>query len=188
LSKQPASLDDLMNEAGAVDGTDEEASTTYEFGSLAEWPDEDKPKVEASFRRRRPLPGTFVLLGNDETWLIPDVAYLGNDIEVFEKRNIFGRLSVSFSAQTKKYLKLKELLCSVMESGEETGTASWTDAYMLMYLALKVNYKIPADEITKLGLLREEHASDIIAALVGACKKKERPIGLDIPSPDIPGM
>ena len=186
-SSKQASLEDLLSKAASVDGTEDEASVSYEFGSLAEWPDEDKPKAEGGFRRLRPIAGTWVLLGNDELWLIPDVMYLGADIEVHTKRNIFGRLLVSFSAQQKHYRQLKELLCTVMEGSDATGQVRWDDAYMLMYLALKANYKIPDEELNRLGLLREEHAADIIGALVGACKKKGKPTGLDIPLPDTLG-
>ena len=60
----------------------------FPFCSVAEWQDEDKPNTERKWRRRRPIEGAWVILGNDELWLIPEVRHLGKDIAVEEKRGL----------------------------------------------------------------------------------------------------
>ncbi len=152
--------------------------------SMIEWPDEDKPNIEAKHRRKRPIEGSWILLGNDESWLIPEIQFLGKDIEVKEKRSYLGQLSVKFDAQYKHHKQLRSLFAKILTSQEdEMLVAEWEDAYMLMYLAVKVNYKITADQINDIGLLREEHVKDFMAALAGAVKKKEPSVGPDLPLP-----
>lgn len=180
-NKQFDNLDNLLNQQ--VQQSNSPIPAEFEFGSMAQWPDEDKPQIEASYRRRRPIEGTWVLLGNDELWLIPEIQYLGKDIEVVEKRSLFKRV-FSFNAVYKKYRLLHELMIKVMEGAGNDGiNARWDDAYMLMFLAVTVNYKIPATEINRLGLIRQEHIKDILAALSGVCKKKVTPVESDLPLP-----
>lgn len=178
-SKQFDSVSEMLaqqDQAGQV-------TAEYEFTSVAEWPDEEKPKVEAQFRRRRPIEGAWVLLGNDELWLIPEVEYLGKDIEIVEKKGVFGKI-VSFRDSYKHYRQLRELLAKVLGSqNNDEFRIEWEDAYMLMYLAVQCNYKISADEINRLGLLRQEHIRDILAALSGSVKKKDTSADLDLPLP-----
>ena len=179
------SLNEMINQSQ----TDDEGQVIeYDFVTVAEWPDEEKPKVETQFRRRVPVDGSLVMLGNDELWLIPEIENLGMDIEINENRGLFGKLTISFSAQYKHHKQLRELFAKIIANQTvDEISMTWEDAYMLMYLALKVNYKIPNGEVNRLGLLRQEHVKDILAALSGACKKKESSPELDSPLPSMFG-
>jgi len=158
---------------GHQEAVEAQESPEFEFVAVDTWPDEDKPKAEATYRRARPIAGSWVLLGNDELWLIPEVQFLGRDIKVHEVKSLLGGLKVRFKASYRAHLQLRELLMRITGQMEgESLVVAWEDAYLAMYLALRVNYKIPSAEVNRIGLLREDHWPDVLAALLGGVKKK----------------
>ena len=182
--QQSSQLDDLLQKDAAVGTSAPLAAAEFDFVSVAEWPDELKPKVEQKFRRRRPIQGSWVMLGNDELWLMPELDFLGKDIEIHERRGWLGAITVTFSDSYKHHRKLRELMAIVMAAQtDDKWQVRWEDAYMLMYLALKVNYKITDKQVNKIGLLRQEHVADILVALMGGAKKNDEPADCELPLP-----
>lgn len=182
--QQSSQLDDLLTQDAATGEGGGQAVQEFDFVSVAEWPDELKPQVATQYQRKRPIQGAWVMLGNDELWLIPEVEFLGKDVEVKQARNIWGHITISFDAQYKHHKKLRELMARILASQQDDGWAvEWDNAYMLMYLALQVNYKIAPEEITRLGLLRQEHVADVLVALAGSAKKKEPLAEPELPLP-----
>lgn len=182
--QQSDPLDYLLDRDAKMGEGGGQESAQFEFVSMVEWPDELKPKVEQQYRRKRPIQGAWVMLGNDELWLIPEIEYLGKDIEVKHSRTLWGAIKVSFDATFKHHRQLRELLAKILVG--QTGSVwdmLWDDAYMLMVLALRVNYKISDDELNRIGLLRQEHVADILVALTGSAKKNGSLAEPELPLP-----
>lgn len=177
-----------LTEMADIDEDQFREEAEFEFATIAEWPDEDKPKVEKKYRRKRPIPdSSWVLLGNDELWLIPCIEQLGRDIlpvrSLGKIKYIFDH--IHWGSLRKIYAKVinnvavenDDLLKFNVEPGE---------VFHLMMQALRANYRIPENEVAKLGLLREEHFGDIMKALTGNVKKKESTVESSMPLPFSP--
>lgn len=181
-------LDDMLAAAEQVETGGE---LMFEICDLAQWPDEDKPKLEEKYRRACPVHHErcrWVVLGNGEAWLFPELAILGKDVQVeTERRGLWGKV-YRFTAAYKHHKLVRDLFAKVIavleqdDSGGIKIQVPWQDAYMLMYMALKVNYRIPDQVVNELGLLREEHFWPIFSVL-GGFKKKDSGAALNVPVP-----
>jgi len=183
-SSQAESLDELIKaDQNRISGIEEAPSMEFDMVDVATWPDEDKPKIEERYRRKYPVHHSqcaWVLLGNDEEWLIPELEVLGKDVHFEEQRGVFGKLiGIKASGEYRHHKQIRELVAKVTliieqsedKDGEFKFDVPWEEAYLLMYMVLKVNYKIPCDDINDMGLLRQEHFWPVFSALCGFKKK-----------------
>ena len=187
-STPPADVNQLIGKS-KQDETVEDAPNAFSVYNMAGWSDELKPTVEKRYRRDWPISldsGEWVMLGNNERWLIPTLESLGRN--VFFNTDASGGPKVTLKHLT--HAPPRTLLAKVMaavEQSEETDDKrtfmlSTDDACQIMLCALKVNYQIDDAAVNAIGLFREDHFWPIFSVLCGG-KKKESGQELGTPLP-----